>query len=538
MDQERFSRAGIPLRSILLYDSRIRRFERGGIIVRQGDYGTSAFVILSGAVSVVTKAGGLPASLLGRPEPRRKNPFRLVAQLWAGLRQPERFEPRQLEESRAMDTRRGHEDKVHVVLKDSDIARIGPDDILPRVEGEIFGEMAALTRMPRANTVYANSEEVELLEIRWQGLRELLYCDDTFKSYMEARYRESAASEAFFASDPLFSELSMEVRSELAKTVQFETYGRYDWTSSFKEMTSQAGADEALVAQEGDYPNGVYIIRAGFARMSQRIGSGSRTLNYLGAGSVFALREIAHNWRKPNSPEKLKHSLHAIGYAHILMIPTRAMEDLVLPNLPAKMIPPLFAEPESQESGSPRDYLSSRVAEKTMEFLAGRRYFNGTAAMLIDLDRCTRCDDCVRACAATHENNPRFVRHGPVQGNLMVANACMHCADPVCMIECPTGAIHRETFGGEVVINRLTCIGCQACAKNCPYDAIRMVEIRDKDGVPITDDETQQPILKATKCDLCVEQWTGPACERACPHGALTRINLNKLDGLTKWLER
>ena len=30
----------------------------------------------------------------------------------------------------------------------------------------------------------------------------------------------------------------------------------------------------------------------------------------------------------------------------------------------------------------------------------------------------------------------------------------------------------------------------------------------------------------------------GPACERACPHGALTRINLNNLDALAKWLRR
>ena len=50
----------------------------------------------------------------------------------------------------------------------------------------------------------------------------------------------------------------------------------------------------------------------------------------------------------------------------------------------------------------------------------------------------------------------------------MVANACMHCADPVCMIQCPTGAIHRNVYGGEVIINDATCVGCTACAKICP----------------------------------------------------------------------
>jgi len=47
-----------------------------------------------------------------------------------------------------------------------------------------------------------------------------------------------------------------------------------------------------------------------------------------------------------------------------------------------------------------------------------------------------------------------------------------------------------------------------------------------------------KPISKATKCDLCVEQRGGPACERACPHGALNRLNLNNLDALAQWLKR
>ena len=64
----------------------------------------------------------------------------------------------------------------------------------------------------------------------------------------------------------------------------------------------------------------------------------------------------------------------------------------------------------------------------------------------------------------------------------MVANACMHCVDPVCMIGCPTGAIHRESIEGQVVINDRTCVGCATCANSCPYDNIQMVEIRI-DGV-------------------------------------------------------
>ena len=119
----------------------------------------------------------------------------------------------------------------------------------------------------------------------------------------------------------------------------------------------------------------------------------------------------------------------------------------------------------------------------------------------------------------------------------MIANACMHCADPVCMIGCPTGAIHRESFAGQVVINPVTCIGCTACANNCPYDAIRMVDIRDESGEFMVGEDLK-PISKATKCDLCVENHGGPACERACPHGALTRMNLNDLQALAHWMKR
>jgi Fe-S-cluster-containing dehydrogenase component len=172
-----------------------------------------------------------------------------------------------------------------------------------------------------------------------------------------------------------------------------------------------------------------------------------------------------------------------------------------------------------------------------MEFLTQNRLFNGTESMVIDLDRCTRCDDCVRACASTHGGNPRFLRHGPIHDHLMVAQACMHCADPICMIGCPTGAIHRDSFGGEVVINPDTCIGCTACANNCPYGSIRMVETRDEDGQPLVAKD-QKPLLKATKCDLCLDQIGGPACVRACPHDALDRLDLNTLAPLTAWLAR
>ena len=37
-----------------------------------------------------------------------------------------------------------------------------------------------------------------------------------------------------------------------------------------------------------------HAAKAGFARVSQKFGNGHRTLNYLGAGQIYGLQEIAH----------------------------------------------------------------------------------------------------------------------------------------------------------------------------------------------------------------------------------------------------
>ncbi len=65
-----------------------------------------------------------------------------------------------------------------------------------------------------------------------------------------------------------------------------------------------------------------------------------------------------------------------------------------------------------------------------------------------------------------------------------------------------------------------------------------MVEIRDAQGSFLTDSATRQPILKATKCDLCVDQLTAPSCERACPHDALKRLDMHDLESVLEWMQR
>lgn len=527
----------LPLRGILRHDTRIRKYTSGEIVVRQGDYGTSAFLILSGEVRVVLKPE-LPPRVLGRKEATPPSFFKVLGQFW---------------NSKHSETRTAHElkgdDDVAASQDDDGEVKVFLQDI-PRVlnkhqtatigPGEFFGEISALGRIPRTATIFCE-KDAELLEIRWQGLRDLLKYDKYLKLRIDQIYRERALA-SHLLKMPMFKKLSPENLQKVIDEATFLTFGEYDWSGEYKRL-AKAGTDgsapkEPVIVQEGDYVNGLVLVRAGFARLSQKFGRGQRTLNYLGIGRSYGFDEIAHNWRNKENNVPFQFTLTAIGYTHVIVIPTQIIEELVLPGMRAKELPPLIAKKDADQGEPEPDNreAAARIGPDMMEFVAEHRFFNGTATMLIDLERCTRCDDCVRACASTHNNNPRFLRHGPINGKIMVANACMHCVDPVCMIGCPTGAIHRNSFEGEVVINQSTCIGCQSCANNCPYDAIRMVDIRDPNGELILNKDNKT-ILKATKCDLCVDQFGGPACERACPHDALIRLNMNDLDLFAKWLK-
>ena len=533
--------ASVPLRGILRNDTRLRSFERGDIIVREGDYGNSAFFILSGSVRVILNS--LPAEMLGRRPPQKKSLLGSLAQLWNRPAYPEvrdyfgRKAPSG-SASASVQARQLGGENVHLFLQD--VPRVLDANRTARLEpGELFGEIASLSRTPRTATVIAD-EPAQLLEVRWQGLREFRRYAPEWKKHIDRLYRERSLL-VHLQETSFLAGLPPETLQAIADQTEFRDFGDYEWNVSYRSIR-QTGAHERLekepvIAQEGDYPNGLILIRGGFARLSRHYNHGERTIRYLGKGAVFALPELLCG-SQPGAPLGLQFSLRAIGHVDVLIIPTAVVEQVIAPRFPASEIAALRESMERDRQIDLEKEAGARFDVEMVEFLVEERYANGTATMLIDLDRCTRCDDCVRACAATHDNNPKFIRHGRERNGIMVANACMHCVDPVCMIGCPTGAIHRESIEGQVVINDLTCIGCATCANSCPYDNIQMVEIRDRHGEFIVDQDTQTPILKASKCDLCLDQLAGPACVRACPHDALIRADMRDTAKLSRWLNR
>jgi len=103
--------------------------------------------------------------------------------------------------------------------------------------------------------------------------------------------------------------------------------------------------------------------------------------------------------------------------------------------------------------------------------------------MVIDLQRCVRCEACTAACKAENKTPPGMKYNHvlveetgkyPAVKMRWFPRPCMHCADPACLKSCPVNAIVKRP-DNIVFIDYDQCEGKQKCVTACPY------------GVPIFD---------------------------------------------------
>lgn len=100
----------------------------------------------------------------------------------------------------------------------------------------------------------------------------------------------------------------------------------------------------------------------------------------------------------------------------------------------------------------------------------------------------------------------RTVRHAVRAWYLSIS--CNHCLAPLCVENCPSGALARSQ-DGLVLLDTHQCIGCAYCVWSCPYGAPQLDPASGKVG----------------KCDACADrqrEGLQPACVDACPVRALS----------------
>jgi len=164
-------------------------------------------------------------------------------------------------------------------------------------------------------------------------------------------------------------------------------------------------------------------------------------------------------------------------------------------------------------------------------------------AMVIDVDKCIGCGNCVQACATENgvpdgyfrtwveryavagwpEEHPEVdtpnggkdgFQDRPREGakEFFIPKLCNHCEHSPCVQVCPVGATF-ETPDGLVLVDKTYCLGCRYCVQACPYGC-RYIDPRSN------------VVDKCTFCYHRISKGETTACCEACPTGARTLADL------------
>lgn len=400
--------------------------------------------------------------------------------------------------------------------------------VVPLGEGEFFGEIGLIAGRPRAATVLAGSDVI-LVEIPRNSAYKLIKTFPGAKSVVEdtVLYRQLATI--------LGQQLTKEDLADVIETAEVKEYR----------------AGQTLI-REGEEDDNVFVIRSGSVTISRNIGGQDVVVSYVPAGHYVGEMALFRNTRRTAT-------VKAAIKCEAILLHGNAFRAL--------------AERNPKLRASIDEAITSRVLETTgrseathhssvVEFLVSQGLGEATDVLIIDEALCVGCDNCEKACAATHNGVSRLNREaGPTYAAIHVPTSCRHCAHPHCMTDCPPDAINRAP-NGEVYIND-TCIGCGNCKDFCPYGVIQMAPTAPKrpsllswvlfgkgksktgdfpywggkSGQVMTGPKEGGSAKLAVKCDMCKGIDGGAACVRACPTGAAMRVSPDEFLNITQMVD-
>ena len=364
-------------------------------------------------------------------------------------------------------------------------------------QGNFFGEMSLLSGRRRSATVRAHTDAI-LLEAPRKIVLKFMNSVESIKRSLDQIFMVRSFQSTVFPSAPA------DFLVELARRSKQKNFKKGE-----------------VLFKEGDPGEVMYVIRKGSVKISRRNNSGQDiTQTYLPAGNIVGEMALLSN--DPRSATVTA----AVPVETILI--ERPDFDALLST--SKETADRLREMAARRAVQNVTNEQSEQTSELLNFMLAQGVTDADNFLLIDSDLCIGCDNCERACAATHAGASRLDRKGGKSfANVQIPISCRHCENPLCMLDCPPDALTRMP-NGEVII-RDSCIGCGNCVRNCPYGVIQLVHDDDHDsGFSLLSlfgikKPAQSGAAKAAKCDMCSGSKGGPACVRSCPTGAAIRGN-------------
>ena len=471
-----------------------RAFKKGEVICREGDFGSTAFYIERGKVDIYLNATFQHTRTRGG----KGGPFGLLRRLTTVF------------ETRKQDRREGDNDARYIQI-DAPVALRYDNPVDTLDAGDIFGEMTCMNSYPRSATVRA-AEDVTVLEMG-RNVLYILQRSKNSKAMLDDRYRRRAI-DSHLRSVPIFAAVARDA-SEYARLCDLLR----------ERVTLERKNNGELIFTQDDPADAFYLIRTGFVKVSQGHMGSEHVLNYLGPGGYFGeiglLADLPEVQALGVGSARRTATCSALDHVDLVRLSAEAFHE-VLDQFPEvrRQVVELAVKRLEDDAETLRQIENLPLAEFLSQGL-----MNAQSLLVLDLEKCTRCDECTKACADTHDGVTRLIREGLRFDKFLVASSCRSCLDPYCMVGCPVNSIRR--LNSREIIIEDWCIGCGKCADNCPYGNINM----HSEPETLMDDPARpgQKVAvvqqKATTCDLCREVDGQPSCVYACPHDAAHRMS-------------